>query len=610
MSKNPLRRILAAAGAILDRLHPGHVGLALGAGILIGFWLADRGVRFLPTALGAVLIVFLVGSLAVVLARFLQGEAFEETPDRRRIRKRVVAVGAIAVAAAALRLVVFWMESPSPLTRLSERDFNAAFEIDTARYRELERDLERTVAFLEAPSAMFDAAAPAVLTAQEERRLLATWRALYETGFALDQIRVFYEDWFRFDPSRAERNRHLRGFLLAYAAELSLYEKATRATLRIRRNGNAVKFLNAPHPEAGLAADTFSFFRQELQGTRDKARIEAGESYLAFLESAFDGRTEARGLGVGWLWDAIDRRLAFLRAVAPMHKTALGVESDLEAITRQARRNWYPTQKKAAEWMGDTKVRRIGHYLISREQQERMDPKLKPGDILLSRKNWYLSNVGLPGFWPHAILYLGDPKKLAAFSGTPDVADYVERISGKRQSLTSYLAAAHPREWAAYSRGSGHDPFRVIEAVSEGVLFNTMDHVAGDYLVALRPRLGAVEKARAIVEAFGHLGKPYDFDFDFATDHALVCTELVWRIYRPDAEMKGLRVPLVEMMGRETLPANEIARLYSDERGRPDAQLEFVYFLDARKTEGHAMISNKTSFATTTNRTKWNVTQR
>ncbi|MCK9462303.1 MAG: hypothetical protein M0R80_21980 [Proteobacteria bacterium] len=610
MNKSSTRRALASAGAILERIHPGHLGLAAGAGVLVGFWLADSGVRFLPTAVGAVLVTVLAGFLAVILSRVLQGTALEDTAERRRVRKRVLAVGAIAVAAATLRLVVFWMESPSPLTQLSEDDFDAAFEIDTARYRELEGGMERAVAFLEAPRAMFDAAVPGVLTAEEERQLLATWRALYETGFALDQLRVFYEDWFRFDPSRAERSRHLRGFLLAYAAELSLYEKATRATLRIRRNENAVKFLNAPHPGEGLGADTFSFFRQELQGTRDKARIEAGAKYLAFLERAFRGRAEARGLGLGWLWDVIEGRLAALRATAPLRKTALGVESDLELIKRPARRNWYPTQKKAAELMGDTKVRRIGRYLISREQQERVDQRLEPGDILLARKNWYLSNVGLPGFWPHAILYLGDPQKLAAFGGAPEVVDYVERISGKRQPLTSYLAAAHPRDWAAYSRGSGRDPFRVIEAVSEGVVFNTMDHVAGDYLVALRPRLGAAEKARAIVEAFGHLGKPYDFEFDFATDHALVCTELVWRSYRPDAGMRGLRVALVEMMGRETLPANEIARLYAKERGRPDAQLEFVLFLDAREAEGRAVVSDEAAFAATPDRTKWDVAQR
>jgi hypothetical protein len=61
--------------------------------------------------------------------------------------------------------------------------------------------------------------------------------------------------------------------------------------------------------------------------------------------------------------------------------------------------------------------------------------------------------------------------------------------------------------------------------------------------------------------AFSHHAKPYDYNFDFATDHALVCTELVWRSYRPSEGKKGLKIPLVEIAGRKTLPANEIAKL-------------------------------------------------
>ncbi len=36
---------------------------------------------------------------------------------------------------------------------------------------------------------------------------------------------------------------------------------------------------------------------------------------------------------------------------------------------------------------------------------------MEPGDIIVARQNWYLSNIGLPGFWPHAELYVGTPEE-------------------------------------------------------------------------------------------------------------------------------------------------------------------------------------------------------
>jgi hypothetical protein len=504
-------------------------------------------------------------------------------------------------------MCLFWIERPSPLTEMTEPDFNRAFAADAAAYRDYDDTLRGIVDVLERRRDVFGG--PHVLGPDDERALLESWVSFHDTAFALDQVRLFYEDWYRFDPSRADRSRHLRSYLLTFAAELALFEKATRFVRLVRANPDAAKFLDAPHATIGLDAGSLSRFEQELLGARDQARVVAGERYLETLAVTFAARDEASALGVAWLWERTEGHLRALDEVGALERSVLTVSADLELVQRTARKLWYPVQSGVAEWMGDTRVRRPGWYLVSEEQQAEMDPALESGDVLLSRKNWYVSNVGLPGFWPHAILYLGAPDKLEAYFDDPDVRAWVKAQSGEEQALGEYLAELSPSGWLRYQAGTSEGPYRVMEAISEGVSLNTMAHAAGDYLVALRPRLSKVAKARAIVEAFGHLDKPYDFDFDFATDHALVCTELVWRSYRPSEDLPGLDIPLEELAGRRTLPANAIAKLFADEHGRDDAQLEFVYFLDAIEKERRAVVSDEATFLESHARAKWDILQ-
>jgi hypothetical protein len=172
-------------------------------------------------------------------------------------------------------------------------------------------------------------------------------------------------------------------------------------------------------------------------------------------------------------------------------------------------------------------------------------------------------------------------------------------------SLPEYLAKTYPTKWLRYKAGREHGEYRVIEAIGEGVVFNTLAEARGDYMAGIRPRLAKPAKAKAIIAAFGHVDKPYDFDFDFATDHAVVCTELVWRSYRATADSPGLRIDPVDIGGRKTLPANEIVKLFVAEHGKPDRQFDFVYFLDAVEKEGRAFSSGEEEFLQSPCRVKW-----
>jgi hypothetical protein len=148
----------------------------------------------------------------------------------------------------------------------------------------------------------------------------------------------------------------------------------------------------------------------------------------------------------------------------------------------------------------------------------------------------------------------------------------------------------------------------VIEAISEGVVFTTLEHSAGaDSVVVLRPRLARREIAAAIARAFAYAGRPYDFDFDFRTDSALVCTELVYKAYEPAPGTAGLRLRLEEILGRTAIPANAIARQFDEEQAAGAPQLDFVAFLDGQEKLGVAVEAGTEEFRRSWRRPKWHV---
>jgi hypothetical protein len=73
------------------------------------------------------------------------------------------------------------------------------------------------------------------------------------------------------------------------------------------------------------------------------------------------------------------------------------------------------------------------------------------------------------------------------------------------------------RDFSTDRIDSGH-PADVIEAVAEGVIFNSLDLLLDTHInrmIVLRPKLSIKEKKEALTIAFALLGNDYDFKFDF-----------------------------------------------------------------------------------------------
>ena len=157
-------------------------------------------------------------------------------------------------------------------------------------------------------------------------------------------------------------------------------------------------------------------------------------------------------------------------------------------------------------------------------QKRRLHRLLQPGDVLLTYTGGYMSNLFLPGAFKHAITYVGDKGQRRKIGLNPSRIDFID--GGEFARLRERL------EIERINGPNGELPADVIEAVAEGVIFNSLDYLLDTHttrIVALRPKLAPAERRSFLLRVFSLLGTKYDFAFDFSDASSHCCTEVVYR---------------------------------------------------------------------------------
>ena len=384
-------------------------------------------------------------------------------------------------------------------------------------------------------------------------------------------------------------------FALRRAAFLARYRFALDFIERVERDPSLDILFDEPHPAIGLPDRSYARLKLHYLNVGRASEFAAIE-----LLHRTRGAITPEPLRTGADEDA-RRILALGRGTGPR----LTAVNAARVVGDMAFAAWLPAQERVARWAGDVRVRRNGDALISGDQIRELQPQLEPGDILLQRREWYLTNAGIPGFWTHAALYVGTPEERERFFDDPEVRAFAATFG--QASLESLLRARHPHAHAASGVPDAGHPARVLEAIATGVSFTALEHSAGaDSLAVVRPRLSKRERAIALVRAFGYAGRPYDYEFDFGTDAALVCSELVYKSYQPGTGTRGLELPLATVGGRLMLTPTEIARRF--EQAAPDThRLDFVLMLDGSERTDRAHPVAEEVFAASWRRPKWHI---
>jgi hypothetical protein len=204
----------------------------------------------------------------------------------------------------------------------------------------------------------------------------------------------------------------------------------------------------------------------------------------------------------------------------------------------------YGLQAFACNAISNLEAPPIAPPCIGDEILARLHPRLRPGDVLLTRTERNLTSALLPGFWVHTVVYLGRAEDL------------------ERMGIADYPIIR--RHWADVLSGARYGC--VVHAISPRVIICPLEAILKvDHLVVLRPRFEDAERAHAILESLRHVGKPYDWEFDFSQSHRIVCTGVIYRSYHGRG---AITFSLVKHLGRYALTCDELcAQALSAEGG-------------------------------------------
>lgn len=354
-------------------------------------------------------------------------------------------------------------------------------------------------------------------------RYLVLRRALFHIMFRhMDYAKVA-------DPQQQDH-----AFLIAYAAGLSLYRNAVVFVTLFKDQPNARRKLNEADQRLGVPAGMFDEMFANITSSKNVQLLKDSMQEYAQRRPRL---LQLPGFEANGLSRLVTRLDGYEQQLVEAYaKLSEGRDDVLWTMLKaNVEQTTYATQTFVSMMVAHVRVPLHGVGFTPETVRNSIQPRLKPGDILLTRRDGYLSNTFLPGYWGHAALYLGRPDEIRALGDDPSL-----------QAALAQLA------------GNDRDGFRfaAVEAIGEGVRLSSAEFALhANSLAVLRPKLSKEQIRTAIVRAIELRGVPYDFSFDFSSQDKIICTELVYRAYAP-----SLDVPFEEVMGRKTLKPDGILK--------------------------------------------------
>ena len=211
--------------------------------------------------------------------------------------------------------------------------------------------------------------------------------------------------------------------------------------------------------------------------------------------------------------------------------------------------------------------------------KQSIEEAMEPGDILLEKTPFRLTDRFIPGHWGHVAIWVGSKEQLEEIG----VWDKLPTLYEKSKVRFDYQGPSFQSQILAGQK--------IIEALRPGVQINSLEHFLNvDDMAVLRDKkVNKKALQRYVIRAFEQVGKEYDFNFDVETDRKIVCSELAFVAY------DDYQWPIAKTAGRYTISPDHVGQkangegpfepvmLYHDGKViEDDIQVNFNHLMHAR----------------------------
>lgn len=331
------------------------------------------------------------------------------------------------------------------------------------------------------------------------------------------------------------------GFLVAYAGALVLIDAARFLQEQLHDRPIVLAKLNEPESHFGIPPGTYDRVQKSLTSPVHAWHLyHALQYYQSHARELKSAAAAGRLESMTEIISELEPRLKATLRDYVLSRTRVRAREMLTALRQDVlSRAIYGLQKAVSSLMADIFVSPGHSPAIPPIIAQQLRKVLQPGDVIVTRKEHALTNYFLPGYFPHAALFLGQPAEL-------------DRLGLREHPNVS------PR-WRRLLELDTTEHARVLEAMKDGVLMRSITSpLRCDAFAILRPQLTQSQVATALSRGLFHEGKCYDFDFDFTRSDRLVCTEVVYRTYEGVGD---LRFHLTRRAGRLTLSAADLVSM-------------------------------------------------